>query len=199
MRSRPMRRYAGQRGRRQRKGRPRFTPLVSGLIRAGSRKDAACSNRCPFLTFPRCGRASQGLERRRFCDETKAKRKEARSIRESRLDPHMQPHFAADTMSDSRRTDFIPSDRLPTIGTRRQTQFAKRPHKRPPLAADALRPGGARRARLDLPALALFFCCLTRIFDRFQGGDFRVVEFAADLFDFADVDVLDDISSFRVD
>ena len=129
MRSRPMRRYAGQRGRRQRKGRPRFTPLVSGLIRAGSRKDAACSNRRPFLTFPRCGRASQGLERRRFCDETKAIRKEARSIRESRLDPHMQPHFAADTMSDSRRTDFIPSDRLPTIGTRRQTQFAKRPQE----------------------------------------------------------------------
>ena len=69
------------------------------------------------------------LELRPPCDETKAKRKEARSIRESRLDPHMQPHFATDAMRDSRRTVFIPSDRLPTIGTRRQTQFAKRPQE----------------------------------------------------------------------
>ena len=52
--------------------------------------------------------------------------------------------------------------------------------------------------KVRVGALQLFLCRLGRIFDRFHGRDFRVVEFSADLLDLADIDVLDDLAGFRI-
>src|SRR5689334_1404607 len=40
---------------------------------------------------------------------------------------------------------------------------------------------------------------LAGILDRLEGGEFDVVEFAVDLLDLADVDVLHDVAGFRID